>query len=552
METGAVLQQNKKSRNEINCEEMVLGIEFGSTRIKAVLIGKDHQPAAFGTYEWENRFEQGQWTYHEAEIWQGLQACYCDLKRNVWERYRVRLTRLRAIGFSGMMHGYMVFDAAGQLLVPFRTWRNTNTEAASEELTALFHYHIPQRWSIAHLRQAILNGESHVADIDYMTTLAGYVHWKLTDERVLGIGEASGMFPIDVRTKDYNETMLAQFDALLAGEERPETCCPKPLREIMPSVLTAGMPAGKLTEKGALLLDPEGDLKAGIPLCPPEGDAGTGMTATNSVAPRTGNISAGTSVFAMIVLEKELAGVYPEIDLVTTPSGELTAMVHCNNCTSDINAWVGIFREFAQLMGMTCDMDTLYQKLYRQALSGEADGGGLLSYGYYSGEHITGFEKGCPLFVRTPESRFNLANFMRSHLFTAMGALKMGIELLTDKEQVRLERLFGHGGFFKTAEVGQRFMAAAFNTPVSVMRTAGEGGAWGIALLADYRMQVQDGYTGSLSDYLEQEVFTGCEVVCEAPHPEDVKGFEQFMERYRAGLSIERAAVDCMVPEQSD
>lgn len=551
MEAKAALQQNKKSVNEIKCEEMVLGIEFGSTRIKAVLTGKDYQPAASGTYEWENRFEQGQWTYHEADIWQGLQECYRDLKRNVWEKYHTQITGLRAIGFSGMMHGYLVFDSAGQLLVPFRTWRNTNTEAASEELTALFHYHIPQRWSIAHLRQAILNGETHVAEIDYMTTLAGYVHWKLTNERVLGIGEASGMFPVDVRTKDYNETMLAQFEALVSGENRPEACCPKRLRDIMPKVLTAGMPAGELTEKGALLLDPDGDLQAGIPLCPPEGDAGTGMTATNSVAPRTGNISAGTSVFAMIVLEKELTGVYPEIDLVTTPSGELAAMVHCNNCTSDINAWVGVFREFSQMMGITCDMDTLYQKLYHRALLGKADCGGLLSYGYYSGEHITGFEKGCPLFVRTPESDFNLANFMRSHLFTAMGALKMGVDILTQKERVRMDRLFGHGGFFKTAGVGQRFMAAAFHTPVSVMRTAGEGGAWGIALLAEYRMQVQEGNAGNLSDYLEQKVFGGCEVVCEEPHPDDADGFEQFMKRYRAGLVIERAAVDCMVLEQS-
>ena len=421
--------------------------------------------------------------------------------------------------------------------MPFRTWRNTITGQASEKLTEVFHYHIPQRWSIAHLYQAILNGEEHVSSVRFFTTLAGYVHWKLTGEKALGVGEASGMFPIDIETGDFNNKMIAQFDELVADKNFSWK-----LREIMPKVLTAGEAAGTLTAEGAALLDPTGKLQAGAPLCPPEGDAGTGMAATNSVARRTGNVSAGTSVFAMIVLEKELKKVYDAIDLVTTPDGSLVAMVHCNNCTSDLNAWVNIFKEFMESMGMKADMNELFGTLYRKALEGDADCGGLLAYNYFSGEHITGFEEGRPLFVRTPSDNFNLANFMRVHLFTALGALKTGLDILLKEEGVQVDEMLGHGGLFKTKGVGQRIMAAAINASVSVMETAGEGGAWGMALLASYMLHKEDGET--LPAFLEKKVFAGQEGTKEAPCKEDVEGFDKFMERYAKGLAIERAAVE--------
>lgn len=514
-----------------------LGIEFGSTRIKAVLIGEDNKPIASGSHDWENRYENGIWTYSLEDIWNGLQDAYRKMAEDVQKQYQEELTVIGSIGFSAMMHGYMPFDKKGELLTPFRTWRNNITERASEELTELFQYHIPQRWSIAHLRQAILNGEEHVKDIDFLTTLEGYIHWKLTGEKVLGVGEASGMFPVDPQTKQYYGRMIAQFDELVAEKHYPWK-----LSEILPRVLTAGENAGTLSEEGAKLLDPSGRLQAGILLCPPEGDAGTGMVATNSVAKRTGNVSAGTSVFAMIVLEKELSRVYEEIDLVTTPTGNLVAMVHSNNCTSDLNAWMAVFQEFAQAMGLQVDKNQLFETLFHKAMEGDADCGGLLSYCYFSGEHITGFEEGRPLFVRCPDSNFNLANFMRVQLFTALGALKIGLDILLKQEGVQVDQILGHGGLFKTKDVGQKIMAAAMNAPVSVMTTAGEGGAWGIALLASYAKNKADGET--LEDYLNDKVFAGDAGVKLEPDAKDVEGFDRFIERYRGGLDIERAAVD--------
>ena len=515
----------------------VLGIELGSTRIKAVLVNEKNQPIASGSHEWENQLVDNIWTYSEEAIWTGIQASYQDMVRDVKEKYGVPVKKLAAIGFSAMMHGYMPFNEAGELLVPFRTWRNTMTEKASEELTELFQYHIPQRWSIAHLYQAMLNQESHVKDITFMTTLEGYVHWKLTGEKVLGVGEGSGMFPIDMEIKNYDKKCLEAFDKLAAPYGFPWK-----LEEILPKVLLAGEEAGRLTEEGAKLLDTTGELEAGIPFCPPEGDAGTGMVATNSIAKRTGNVSAGTSVFSMVVLEKPLSKVYPEIDLVTTPTGNLVAMVHCNNCTSDLNAWVNLFKEFAEAMGMQVDMNQLFGTLYHKAMEGDADCGGLLAYNYFSGEHITGFEEGRPLFVRTPESKFNLANFMRVNLFTSLGALKTGMDILLKEEGVKLDKILGHGGLFKTKGVGQNLLAGAIDTPVSVMETAGEGGAWGIAVLASYLVNKESGE--SLEDYLNHKVFAGQEGEEVQPDTRDVQGFNEFMVRYKAGLAIERAAVE--------
>ncbi|MBP3543443.1 MAG: FGGY-family carbohydrate kinase, partial [Lachnospiraceae bacterium] len=510
------------------------------TRIKAVLIDENHVPIASGSHDWENRYENGIWTYSLDDIWEGLQDSYQRMAMEVKEKYGVTITRFAAIGFSAMMHGYMAFDKEGELLVPFRTWRNTITEQASKKLTEVFNFNIPQRWSIAHLYQAILNGEEHVKDIVFQTTLAGYIHWKLTGEKVLGVGEASGMFPIDSPTGQFDAKLVAQFDELIAEKKYPWK-----LMDIFPKVMTAGEAAGTLTKEGAALLDVSGNLEAGIPLCPPEGDAGTGMAATNSVAVRTGNVSAGTSVFAMVVLENALKQVHPELDLVTTPSGEAVAMVHCNNCTSDLNAWVNLFKEFAESFGMEVDMNKLFSTLYNKALEGEADCGGLLAYNYFSGEHITGFEEGRPLFVRTPESRFTLANFMRTHLFTSLGALKTGLDILLKEEEVKVDRIFGHGGLFKTKGVGQKILAGAMDAPVSVMETAGEGGAWGIALLAAY--MIHKGQNETLAAYLSDKVFGGETGTCVEPDAKDVEGFNEFMKRYSAGLAIERAAVDTLM-----
>lgn len=514
-----------------------LGIELGSTRIKAVLIGEDHLPLASGSHEWENQYENGIWTYSLDAVWKGLQESYRNLSNDVTEKYGMQFKTIGAIGFSAMMHGYMAFDKDGNQLVPFRTWRNTTTGEAAEKLTDLFQFNIPQRWSIAHLYQAILNKEPHVKDISHLTTLAGYVHWMLTGQKVLGVGEASGMFPIDSNTNDFYQQMLGQFNELLIAENISWT-----MQDILPKVLVAGDAAGELTEEGAKRLDPTGQLLAGSKLCPPEGDAGTGMVATNSVAVRTGNVSAGTSVFAMIVLEKALSKLYPEIDMVTTPTGKPVAMVHSNNCTSDLNAWVDIFQEFTQVLGVDVGESQLYEMLYKQGLAGDADAGGLLAFNYVSGEHITHLEEGRPLFVRTPESRFTLANFIRTHLFSSLGALKIGMDILFEQEKVKLDQLLGHGGFFKTEEVGQRMMAAAMNVPVSVMETAGEGGAWGIALLASYMLNKAGNET--LEAYLAEKVFASENSLTVQPDENDVAGFTSFMERYKKGLVIERAAVE--------
>ena len=526
-------------KNTIASGKAVLGIEFGSTRIKAVLVDENNMPIASGDHDWENRLENGVWTYTLDDIWTGLQDCYQKMTEDVKAKYGVAVEKLAAIGFSAMMHGYLAFDKDGKLLVPFRTWRNTITQEASEALTKEFNFHVPQRWSIAHLYQAILNGEEHVPQVDFFTTLDGYIHWQLTGEKVLGVGSASGMFPIDSTIKDYDKAMIQKFDELVAPKGFPWK-----LEHLLPKVLLAGDKAGVLTEEGAKKLDPTGTLQAGCPLCPPEGDAGTGMVATNSVKQRTGNVSAGTSVFAMIVLEKALKSVHEEIDMVTTPSGDAVAMVHCNNCTSDLNAWVNIFKEFAESFGIDVDMNKLFGTLYNKALEGDKDCGGLLAYNYFSGEHITGFEEGRPMFVRTPDSKFSLANFMRANLYTSLGALKVGLDILLKEEEVAIDRITGHGGLFKTKGVGQKILAAAMDATVSVMKTAGEGGAWGIALLASYMVNKDAGE--ALEDYLQNKVFGGDEGEKMDPDPEDVKGFDEFIKRYRAGFPIERAAVDAL------
>ena len=524
-------------KNAIREGRTALGIEFGSTRIKAVLVDESHQPIAMGTHDWENRLENNIWTYSLEDIWNGLQGCYRSLTEDVLAKYGETLTTIGSIGFSGMMHGYMAFNEAGELLVPFRTWRNTMTEEACKELTPLFNFNIPQRWSIAHLYQAILSGEEHVKDITFFTTLAGYIHWMLSGEKVLGIGEASGMFPIDSTIFDYDQKMLEQFDELIA----PRGFGWK-LAEILPKVLVAGEKAGALTEAGAKLLDPSGNLKAGIPMCPPEGDAGTGMVATNAVKVRTGNISAGTSIFSMVVTEKALSKVHEEIDMVTTPDGYPVAMVHCNNCTSDLNAWVNLFDEFAGKFGMKIDKNELYGTLYREALTADTDCGGLISYNYFSGEPVTGLNAGRPMFVRTPDAKFSLANFMRSNLYSAMATLKIGNDILLKEENVKVDALMGHGGLFKTPVVGQQLMAAAFNSPVTVMDTASEGGAWGMAVLAAYMQEKGDGET--LPEYLSNRIFAGQTGTTIAPKAEDVAGFDAYVARYKSTLIAEKAAVE--------
>ncbi len=519
----------------IESGKSILGIEFGSTRIKAVLVDEAGAPLASGGHGWENRFEDGVWTYTLNDIFDGLRDCYQDLCKEVKEKYDAEITSFASMGFSAMMHGYLAFNEKEELLVPFRTWRNTITEEAAEKLTREFDYNIPQRWSISHLYQAILNKEEHVKDVTFFTTLAGFVHWKLTGEKVLGVGDASGMFPIDIASGDYNQEMIAKFDKLVAGEGFGWK-----LAEILPKVLMAGEEAGCLTEEGAKLLDPTGKLKAGIKVCPPEGDAGTGMVATNSVSVRTGNISAGTSVFAMVVLEKELSKVYPQIDLVTTPDGALVGMVHCNNCTSEINAWVNLFDEFAKAVGAKVDMNQLFTLLYSKAMEGAPDCGGLLSYNYFSGEPVTGFDKGAIVFARSQEASFTLANFMRMHLYSALGALKAGLDLMIKEEGVKVDQMFGHGGYFKTKGVGQQIAADAIHAPVTVMETAGEGGAWGIAVLAAYMAQKENGET--LPQYLNNRIFAGQAGSTLDPVKANEDGFDAFMKQYLKGLAMEKEA----------
>ena len=525
-------------RTTILSGKAVLGIEFGSTRIKAVLVDGDHVPIAQGSYEWENQLVDGLWTYSKEIIWFGLQQCYSDLRLDVHRKYEVEIKNLAAIGISAMMHGYMPFDKEGSLLVPFRTWRNTNTGPAAAKLSKLFVYNIPLRWSISHIYQAILNKEEHVPQIDYFTTLAGYIHWKLTGEKVLGVGDASGMLPIDPATGNYRADMVEKFEKLVAPYGFPWK-----LGDILPKVLPAGAPAGTLTELGAKRLDVSGHLQAGIPLCPPEGDAGTGMVATNAVRPRTGNVSAGTSSFSMIVVEKELSKPNEMIDMVTTPDGNLVAMVHCNNCTSDLNGWVGLFKEYEELMGVKVDTGAIFRRLFKAADQGDPDCGGLLSYNYVSGEPVTGFAEGRPLFVRSANDGFNLANFMRAILYSTVGVLKIGNDVLLNEEKVQVDRLTGHGGLFKVPGVGQRILAAALNSPISVMETAGEGGAWGIALLASYL--VNNGGGLDLPDFLDKMVFAGNTGVEIAPDPAAVAGFNAWLAAYQAALPVEKAAVEC-------
>lgn len=523
------------AKETIQSGKATLGIEFGSTRIKCVLIDEDCNPIAQGSHTWENQLIDGLWTYSIDDIWTGLQDCYAQLRADVKEKYGVEIEILASMGVSAMMHGYMPFNKDGKILVPFRTWRNTNTGKAAAALSELFDFNIPLRWSISHLYQAILNNEPHVKDITFFTTLAGYIHWQLTGEKVLGIGDASGMLPIDPELKDFNRTMMDKFQKIIDPYGFPWK-----LADILPRVLVAGEEAGALTPEGARRLDPSGHLRAGVPLCPPEGDAGTGMTATNSVKQRTGNVSAGTSSFSMIVLEHNLSKPYPSIDIVTTPDGSPVAMVHCNNCTSDINAWVNIFKDHIELTGQKADMGELFTNLFNVALKGDPDCGGLVTYNYISGEPVTDLADGRPLVVRSANDKFTLANFMRANLYGAVAVLKIGNDILLKDEKVNVDRITGHGGFFTTPVVGQKILAAALNSPISVMKTAGEGGPWGMAILASYLVNNKNHQ--SLADYLDNNVFagnTGSEV---KPDPADVDGFNKYIENYKKGLEIEKAA----------
>ena len=525
------------ARQTIAAGRAVLGIEFGSTRIKAILIDEDNRPIAQGAHEWENQLVDGLWTYSIDAIWAGLQDCYASLRGDVLKQYGVEIENLAAIGISAMMHGYMAFDDSRNILVPFRTWRNTNTGQAAAELSKLFDFNIPLRWSISHLYQAILDNEEHVSGIEFLTTLAGYIHWQLTGEKVLGVGDASGMIPVDPATKTYDAEMVDKFNRLISTKGFSWT-----LLDILPKSLNAGDNAGFLTPEGARRLDISGHLKPGIPLCPPEGDAGTGMVATNAVKQRTGNVSAGTSSFSMIVLEKPLTKPYEQLDMVTTPDGSLVAMVHCNNCTSDINAWVKIFKEYAEILGVEQDTKTLYTRLFEVALKGSGDCGGIMSYNYISGEPVTGLMDGRPMVVRSANDKFNLANLMRAHLYGAIGVLKIGNDILLKEENVKVDRITGHGGYFTTPKVGQKMLAAALNSPISCMETAGEGGAWGIALLAKYAVCNPDNL--SLADYLDKVVFAGNTGVSVDPDPADVEGFNKYIENYKQCLPIEQSAVE--------
>ena len=528
---------NEAMKQKIENGEVFLGIELGSTRIKAVLIDNTYAPIASGGYNWENRLEDGYWTYHLDDVWTGVQTSFRELAKDVSERYGAALTKVASMGVSAMMHGYLAFDKEGNQLCPFRTWRNTTTEEAARLLSEKFNFNLPLRWSVAHLYQAMLNKEAHVKAVDFITTLSGYVHWKLTGKKVISVGDASGMFPIDSETKTYHAGMMEKFDALVAGDGYSWR-----LGEILPEVLVAGQQAGALTEEGARLLDPTGKLEAGVIMCPPEGDAGTGMVATNSVRVRTGNVSAGTSIFAMVVLEHKLTRLHPEVDLVTTPAGDLAGMSHANNFTSDLNAWVGLFGQFAAAIGQPVDAGTLYGTLFRAAIADDvdADCGGLLNYPFRSGEFLAGLPEGRPLFARSPEARMSLGNFMRTQLFSAFSPVKIGMDVMTKDEGVAVDSLVGHGGIFTTPKVAQKILAAAFDTPIKVMATAAEGGAWGMAVLADYLWHADQ----PLADYLDARVFADAASTTEAPDANDVAGFEAFFDRFRKGLPIEHAAIE--------
>lgn len=523
-------------KNIILNAETALGIEFGSTRIKSVLVDLNGSPLASGSFDWENSYKNGVWTYSLDEVFEGLRASFAALKKSVYDKYGVKLETVGSMGISGMMHGYLAFDKDGAQLAEFRTWRNTITAEAAEKLSALFDFNIPQRWSIAHLYQAILNGEEHVGRVDFIATLAAYVHYRLTGERVIGVGEASGMFPIDSSINDYDVAMLDKFDGCVADKGFPWR-----LRDILPRVLVAGERAGTLTAEGAALLDPTGEFRPGVPMCPPEGDAGTGMVATNSVAVRTGNVSAGTSIFLMVVLEKALSKLYPEIDMVTTPSGKPVAMVHCNNCSGEIDAWAGLFTSMCSALGMDISIYKVLDKMFESALSGDKDCGGLVAFNYLSGEVITGLDSGKPLFLRGPESKFNLPNFARAQLCSAAATLSIGMEILAD-EHVKIDKLLGHGGYFKAPLAGQKIMAAALEAPVSVMKTAGEGGPWGIALLASYMQNKAEGET--LEAFLDSRVFSNEDAFEVKPDPEDIAGFKKFLDNYKRSLPVEKAAVE--------
>lgn len=522
----------------MDISSLVLGIELGSTRIKAVLIDENHVPVASGSHEWENRLENGIWTYSMQDIIGGVQACYKDLKRDVKEKFGAVPTGFAAMGVSAMMHGYLPFDENWQLLAPFRTWRNTVTGEAAEQLSEALGFNIPQRWSIAHLYQAILNGEEHLPRLRNLTTLAGFIHHTLTGLHVMGVGEASGMFPIDSKAMQYDARMVAVYDKMAA--EKGFTV---PLLSLLPAVLPAGANAGTLTAEGARFLDPEGDLLPGTPVAPCEGDAGTGMAATCSVRPRTGNVSAGTSDFAMLVTET-MPGMHREIDMVTTPAGAPVAMVHCNNCTSDINAWVNLLSEFAGFVGADIDKGTLFTKLFNKAMEGDRDCGGLLSYNYFSGEGVTDMNEGRPLFLRLPDAKMTLANFMRAHILSALSTLKIGLDILTRDEKVTVDKLYGHGGFFKTPGVGQRMLSAAVGAPVSVMETAGEGGPYGMALLAAYMIRREE--NESLEDYLDNKVFKDAKVSTLMADEEDIAGFNAYLARYAACLPVEKLAAESL------
>ena len=535
-------EQVAVTAEKIRAGKTSLGIEFGSTRIKAVLIDDAYHTIAAGDYEWASHLEDGLWSYTQEEIWKGLQTAYARMAGDVETAYGERLTHVGHIGFSAMMHGYLAFDKSGELLVPFRTWQNTNTSEAHEKLSELFQYNIPERWSIAHLYQAVLNKEEHIGKVAYFTTLAGYVHWKLTGKKVLGVGDASGMFPIDPTTHTYETEFIEKFSAL------PEVAAqPWNLSDLLPEPLVAGTPAGTLTAEGAKLLDPTGTLQPGIVLAPPEGDAGTGMVATNSVRVRTGNVSAGTSIFAMVVLEHKLKALHPEVDLVTTPAGDLAGMSHANNFTSDLNAWVGLFGQFAAALGTPVDTGNLYGTLFRAAIADDVDAncGGLINYPFRSGEFLAGLPEGRPLFVRGPEARMSLGNFMRAQLFSAFSPVKIGMDVMTKNEGVAVDSLVGHGGIFTTPKVAQNILAAAFNTPIKVMSTAAEGGAWGMAVLADSLWHTNEDKS-NLADYLDGRVFAGASSTTESPDSDDVAGFEEFFERFRKGLPIEQAAINAV------
>ncbi len=523
-------------KNIILNAETALGIEFGSTRIKSVLVDLNGSPLASGSFDWENSYKNGVWTYSLDEVFEGLRASFAALKKSVYDKFGVKLETVGSMGISGMMHGYLAFDKDGAQLAEFRTWRNTITAEAAEKLSALFDFNIPQRWSIAHLYQAILNGEEHVGRVDFIATLAAYVHYRLTGERVIGVGEASGMFPIDSSINDYDVAMLDKFDGCVADKGFPWR-----LRDILPRVLVAGERAGTLTAEGAAMLDPTGEFRPGVPMCPPEGDAGTGMVATNSVAVRTGNVSAGTSIFLMVVLEKALSKLYPEIDMVTTPSGKPVAMVHCNNCSGEIDAWAGLFTSMCSALGMDISIYKVLDKMFESALSGDKDCGGLVAFNYLSGEVITGLDSGKPLFLRGPESKFNLPNFARAQLCSAAATLSIGMEILAG-EHVKIDKLLGHGGYFKAPLAGQKIMAAALEAPVSVMKTAGEGGPWGIALLASYMQNKAEGET--LEAFLESRVFSNEDAFEVKPDPEDIAGFKKFLDNYKKSLPVEKAAVE--------